>query len=100
MKITKLPDSLDPSTIIKKKIDELNSICPFCGENKKYLFMISDRNEGIELIGNRTWFGPQNRSLKSFFKKWHCWRVDLYRCRTCGAQWETDSYPTDITGLE
>jgi len=96
MKITKLPDSLDPSTIIKKKIDELNSICPFCGETGNH-----NLNEGgIARGAYRTWFGKQDHSLKSFLKKSHHWRVNLYECYTCGAEWESDPYPTDITGLE
>ena len=103
--ITKLPDKIDPKTIIEKKIDELNSVCPFCGENKKY-HILNNRNNGVEkqLTGYfDVWYGKQQDGLFSWLKIWeknHCWQVNHYECHSCGAEWKSEPFPTDITGLD
>ena len=28
-------------------------------------------------------------------KSFH-WRIDCYKCHTCGAEWESDPYPIDL----
>lgn len=86
MKITKLPNALDPTFLIGQKIMEQNFLCPYCGERSKW-------------CGAYTWHGKMNWKLKSLLAKSHDWRIDHYKCHNCGAAWDTDPYPTDITGL-
>lgn len=41
IKITKLPDILNPNKIAEKKILEKYGICPFCGEKKGLVVIIA-----------------------------------------------------------
>lgn len=44
-------------------------------------------DEGIEL--------SYTRSYVSMERGHRYWAVDCYRCKTCGAEWESEPYPTD-----
>ena len=90
MKITKLPDVIDPSKLIQEEVRKRNNICPFCKRRGLW---------GGELRSTKSWYGKQNHKLKSLFQKSHYWKIDYYKCYSCGAEWETDPYPTDITGI-
>ena len=87
MKITKLPDVIDPVSIIKKKIDEKNKNCPFCGSVEKHIPTM------------KTWYGKQNPYSWWLFGEKHHWQISCYHCKTCGAEWENDPFPTDIGGI-
>lgn len=102
MKINKLPDKIDPVTIIKKNIDKKFRVCPFCGEAREYSLL--KNSYGIEKINYyppKGWHGPAKGDIFGWFipSRWHYWRIESYRCHTCGAEWESDPYPIDITGL-
>lgn len=92
MNITKLPDEIDPSVLIKEGVAKKNRICPFC--KKVGLW------NNVVLLRSKEWYGKQNHKLKSLFQKSHRWRIDHYKCLSCGAEWDTESYPTDITGIK
>mgnify|MGYP002623915622 CR=1 FL=1 len=96
MKITKLPNVLDPSLMIQKKMREKFAVCPFCGESRrKDLY----GKFGVELINYVPSKGYYGRAKGDWFGPKHLYHIDCYRCRTCGAEWESDPYPVDITGL-
>jgi ribosomal protein L37AE/L43A len=91
--IIKLPRDLDPNEMIRKRMYEKYSICPFCGEEKKYALFSG--NEGVERYSSEDWYGKQ----KHWWHIWeepHHWRIDHWKCRTCGAEWKSEAYPTDI----
>lgn len=113
MKLTKLPDSCDPNLLIQEKNRAIYSICPCCGESRKDIYCLMDKLEkgeygwpgdlygGVERINyvpSKGWYGP----AKGDWLGWvipgrkHRWRIDCYRCHTCGAEWESDPYPDDI----
>lgn len=100
-KITQLPDSINPNKLIMEAMDEKYSICPFCGENRRVDFIKSDK--GICKHNYTSWYGKKTDSFFSSFKFWEKdlhWRIDKWRCNTCGAKWESEPYPTDIMGGE
>ena len=94
MKITKLPYTQDEKKIAKSKALEGCNVCPCCGETKRYHFsqlvIKSIQNntpikyEGIEYLGEHT-----HGSIFSIFKRLV---VSYYKCRTCGAEWESEPY--------
>lgn len=99
--ITKLPRGMNPNEMIMRKMDEKYSVCPFCRENKKInsaeALLHPDRN-GVYKSNSSYWYGKQTDSLFSIFKFWEKnfhWRVDFWKCNTCGAEWKTEPYPTD-----
>lgn len=121
MRITKLPDRCDPSLMIQKRMHEKFSLCPFCGETRSHT---EYKKEFVEKLGRREhithedvfggygvelknlfpgkgWFGPARCDIIGILLpwRWHYWSIDSYKCYTCGAEWDSDPYPTDITGL-
>lgn len=84
MKIVKLPDKINPNHILKEKIDEINSVCPFCGES------------GINAYSFRTYFKRLPQDKFKFWKKRLHLRIDSWNC---GGEWETDPYPQNLGGV-
>lgn len=83
MKITK--DSRDAS---KLKSDKTRAnagcdVCPCCGENK-YCWEYHSLSRGLSAPISRAW--SEGVFKPKFFK------VNCYRCNTCGAEWESDPY--------
>ena len=101
MKVTKLPDSLDPNKLIEKKIREkCGTKCPFCGETQKYRHLPMVKagepfERGIR-ESSREYWGRPDKSIFSFFKDPYLWKVLVYTCYTCGASWESEPFPTNI----
>lgn len=102
MRITKFPDKCDPNKIMMDTIIKRNSVCPFCGENRFCTF--EDELNAIKkhenLSGVRQICGVSHRRLgykKPWYKhifqgeKW--WNSLLFRCETCGAEWESEEFP-------
>ena len=99
MRITKLPNKIDPTYLIREKIREQNKTCPFCGESESTWDWLEKHNNGyggVACLSYKSWYGKKDHKL---FEKKHHWRIDNYKCYTCGAEWESDSYPIDITGI-
>ena len=95
MRITKLPDSQDEKKIAKAKALKGCNVCPYCGETKEYFdlkrLLDSICNdiplslyEGIECLGE-FFHGSVFALIKRLF-------VTRYKCRTCGAEWESEPY--------
>lgn len=116
--IRRLPNTINPDNMIKflvrKKYGEK---CPFCGETRKRWDCLKDKdlNAGVDCGGIYIhWYGypddidaeRSSRSLSKDLKdlitfrhlkeKHHHWRIDDCTCHTCGAEWETPPYPTDV----
>ena len=91
---------------IAKKLDDIANgclyICPCCGENREYDFK-GDRTYGIVKYNGSFWHGSKlkykypilgaflflNRDNKH-------WRTSIFKCVTCGAEWESDPYPVEL----
>ena len=95
MKITKIPDSIDPNKLIVKRVDEKLRKCPFCGENRDYW----DDLHGV-MISHHSWYGREHENTESIFLwpfgKKRLWQISEFKCYTCGAEWKSDPYPVDI----
>lgn len=93
-KITKLPKSMDPFEITKKKIREKYHTCPFCGESRPLIARIEagkGLSEGISCILLHADWRPLNR-LCFWEKHYFFYRYD-FRCNTCGAEWQSEEFP-------
>jgi len=102
IKVTKLPNNLDPNTMIRKEIKKrCGSVCPYCGESRT--FLETRCNGGIISGGISSWYGKLKESFFSDFRFWeksYHYEVDSYRCTTCGCNWETPPYPINIISSE
>ena len=99
MKLTKLPDSCDPNLLIKERSRKIFSVCPCCGESKNYHLLENNGGvERIEYVNPNGWYGPAKGYWIGllFPNRWYHWRIDNYKCHSCGAEWESDPYPIDV----
>ena len=87
-RITKLPDRIDPAYLIEEKIKKQNDACPFCGSTEKWIPTC------------KRWYGKRNPYSWQIFGEKHHWKILGFKCKNCGAEWETDPFPTDIDGLD
>ena len=113
MKLTKFPDSCDPNKMVQEESRRRFSICPCCGETRKHGSVLVNKLERGEKLRSdfldggiyrrytvpyKGWYGPAKGDILGWFFpwRWHQWRIDEYKCYTCGAEWESDPYPTDL----
>ena len=90
IKITRLPNNMNPNKIIENKIQDKYAKCPFCGTNHLSLFY------GISFT-TIDWYGKYNN--EQWWKFWEPnrhWKQYHYTCAKCGAAWESEIFPTDI----
>lgn len=117
MQITELPNIINPNTLLKQRIKEkYGSKCPCCGETKSF-WQRCEKKEAIKGIAQTlyfSWYGKQYEyspgkntanwlffpPVKYWFEKKRHWKIDIYHCFTCGTQWETSAYPTEILTLK
>lgn len=85
MKITKLPDDMDPYKIAEKLAEEEGKRCPCCGEEKS--FYTSLRGGIRELLCSDT------KTIGLIHRREIAWKK--FRCSTCGAEWQSEPYETD-----
>ena len=83
MKIIKTSSQAKREQIIKASALSACGKCPECGENKDYAFSIGG-SKGILSTGTRTF-------SKGVFKQ-RCFKVERFKCLTCGTEWESDPY--------
>lgn len=105
IKIIKLPDILNPNKIAEDKILEKYGTCPFCGEKREY-----DHRNGLNSPGvsrySIDWHGKYNErdggifACVRFWEKSRRWKYIKFTCYTCGAKWESPTYPIDIGEYE
>lgn len=103
--ITKLPDNIDPNYLIKKEIRKRYGLkCPCCGETRKFFDLGNLNVRGIEGYSVKSWYGKSYEYRKHSFMEWlehlfeqnYHWEMTNYHCYTCGADWSTPPYPTNI----
>ena len=99
MKITKFPDKCDPNKILMDTIIKRNSVCPCCGENKfctvkDELDAIKkhEKLSGVRQISGVRRLGFQKPWYKHVFQGEKWWN-SLFKCETCGAEWESEEFP-------
>lgn len=80
MKITKLPNSIDPKEKEKELATKGCDKCPCCGETKDWL------KNGAGIMA----FPLTTEEVKFFSVKYY--DKMYYRCFTCGAEWESEPY--------
>ena len=89
MKITKTRAQAQEEAAERAKANEGCDICPECGETwpaaELYMEAPPRRNQGIE--------GPSQRTFPRMARGY--WGVDCYRCKTCGAEWESEPYKVE-----
>ncbi len=115
--IVKLPDEIDPNNILKSKIKEYGSKCPYCGETNHFE-NYNGKPKGIEEKRDKSWYGRQYEysptkdydnmywtdypnwrivPLKYLKEKKRFWKIKTFKCYTCGTVWSTPAYPKDVT---
>lgn len=79
--VVKLPDALDMSKIIRKKMTEVYGTCPYC-------------EESLRVNKNREDTGTV-KSIKGsgIFRKKYEWERLKFECRNCGMEWMSPEYP-------
>ena len=115
MLVSKFPDELNADKLLYNEVVKKNMICPFCGEDREYDFIEdlkanfkSKKMLGVEhTLTCIEWYGKKDEfdlkthsyrlfsSLK-FWEKDHHWKMLNFKCHTCGAEWYSDPFPTDI----
>ena len=93
------------------------SVCPICGESRSFARCLLEKIQSGEHYEGFLWGGVEKQCLwpcdKGWYGvakgdiigvflpwRWHHWHIDSYECHTCGAKWDSEPYPIDITGLE
>lgn len=104
IKITRLPDILNPNKIVEEKIREKYGTCPFCGKKKNFNYRNGLNSQGVS-EHDISWYGKHDAnenefSLLRFWEKNTFWKCKKFECHTCGAKWQSPSYPKDIGGYE
>ena len=85
MKITKTPDDIKKFEYRKQVANEGCNKCPCCGETRSFNYH-SGKVTGID--------SPVcTIRCKGFFNI-KFYKIDKYKCFTCGAEWESEPYLT------
>lgn len=100
------PKEIDANRLVKEGIQKRNMICPFCGEMREgdlVSNLISERKAyGVCYMGiGRNWYGKHDgdENVFSCFRFWEKnfqYQRDRYECFTCGAEWYSEPYPTNL----
>jgi len=99
MKLTKLPDNCDANLMVQEESRKKFAVCPCCGESRSHFYPYITGGIELEyLVPSKGYYGPARGDFWGRFlpSRWHNWRIDSYRCHTCGAEWESDPYPIDL----
>lgn len=87
IKITKLPDDLDPNKMLREAIYERYGKCPYCGN--------TEISTGL----------PYHDYIRLNGKWWQIWKPltwcekKHFTCNKCGMEWESPWYPDNIVKL-
>lgn len=85
MKITKTQKTVDAENTARIIANAGCDTCPNCGEHTEMFFYVAKGIPNKGLISRGT-----DCRLKGFFSK--SYRVDMYKCATCGVEWESEPY--------
>lgn len=106
IKVFRPPNNMNANKLVKDEIHKRNMICPFCGETRK-----GDLVNNVLKLGEsygvcytgicKHWYGKHDEEenplawLRFWEKNFH-YQMDLYECFTCGAEWYSQPYPTNL----
>lgn len=91
VKITKLPRYQNENNIVFNEAYEFSKNCPYCHDDDYTVW-----ND------TKTWEGTQDMLpwWKALSKEKHKWKVLMFICNKCGAEWESEpfryDYPDDV----
>lgn len=85
MKITKTSKQVQSEKLEREIANKGCEKCPCCGETKIYNWFEDNYSCGIEQL-----MPVEVHEEKLFFPRIYI--VDMYRCCTCGAEWQSDPY--------
>ena len=116
MKVIKPPAKMNPDIILEEKMK--HPICPFCGADKERTIVCNDIEGdtiyqyrlGVKLVSTKYYYGFSNISKYKFislliepiafllnvFGVSNFFIYYKFHCQNCGAEWESDPYPTDL----
>lgn len=106
IKITRLPNDINPDVLTRKVMKEKYAVCPFCGNKDCVEEHPLIRHTNKVTIDEREWYGyPDGR----FGADWNGliyyikhrkelmnWKQYIYHCYKCGCGWETNPFPDKI----
>lgn len=105
IKITRLPNNINPDVLVRKIMKERYAVCPYCG-NKDYIdrgiIFQEEKEKGVISIEGKEWWGYSDGtygiscgliySIKHR-KELMNWKKYIYHCYKCGCSWESKSFP-------
>jgi hypothetical protein len=104
LKITKLPNSIDPNTMVRKAIRDKYMKCPCCGESRNALHLGGTTDNGIyvwpEEYYRKSVTGIRSLLPKYWFEKSKEWCTDHYECGNCGTKWKSIPYPIEVLNYD
>ena len=109
IKITRLPDDVNPDVLVTKTMKEKYAVCPYCG-NKDYVewsfFMSSDIYKNKIVINKEAWYGYPDGKYGTDWngliytikhrKELMNWKKYFYHCYKCGCKWKSKPFPDKI----
>lgn len=106
IRIIKPPKEIDANRLVKEEIHKRNMICPFCGEMREgdlvnNLVMQGESYGVCHTSICRNWYGKHDEEENPwawlrFWERNFYYQMDLYECFTCGAEWYSQPYPTNL----
>lgn len=107
---------MNPDIILEEKIK--HPTCPFCGADKERTIVREDTEgntiyqckPGVFLMSTKYCYGfssvPKYKFIRSLIKPIafilstfglaNCFVSYIFHCQNCGAEWESDPYPTNL----
>lgn len=89
LKITRLPNDLNPNIKLREAINDKYGICPYCGKKTDSWHRFT-----------------KHKYIRLDNKWWQFWKSPVwcekkeYVCPKCGTLWESPWYPDDIAKLK
>lgn len=113
IKITKLPNDINPDVLVRKIMKEKYAVCSYCG-NKDYVegisSILSDICKNKIIIDEKVWYGYPDGKLGLDWngliyiikhrKERMNWKKYTYYCNKCGCGWESKPFPYKILTKE
>jgi DNA-directed RNA polymerase subunit RPC12/RpoP len=109
IKITRLPNNINPDILVGKVMREKYAVCPYCG-NKDYvnrgLVLEEEKKKGVISTEKEGWYGYPDGKLGVDWngliyiikhrKELTNWEKYVYHCYKCGCSWESKSFPDEV----
>lgn len=109
IKITRLPNDVNPDVLVRKAMKEKYAVCPYCGNKDyrdKWTLFNKGREQGVIGVDEEKWYGYPDGELWSncngliytikHRKELMNWKKYIYHCYKCGCRWESKPFPDKI----